>query len=466
MQFFVISVIIFVAGVNADGAIDGNRRACAGLKYFSERQVSVAMPILLQSINEVQNDFVALEYIGAAYSMAARRLANLKRKNREHHKKLVKQEKDALQQACFYFGKAIAAYDYRHETDGDHSTTIKPNIDPSNYPQIQYANDHRQVLRSYGDALRWLGKKKESHSVFERGVYLKLWKTTTCRPINPLPVVEFAKLKSAQNVERDSNAYFLNNKLFSYILDPIQKKILPALKEIFSVKALRRNESLFLRESFYSSHFPWRPDSGGLARGGGWYSMVFSRDGIPNEEVLRYFPKLKKVFSELWLETHPSLIVKSGQVKLSLMTNGTHVRPHAGPSNSRLRMHCALIVPNDYVKETRSRGLFLRVGNQKKKWEIDQCFIFDESCEHEVKLPKSMDMPRLVLIVDFANILLETRDGYINNGINLKYLKKAKSQRVRERIMQTLDNEYYNFHENLKRNARQGIENSYQADML
>ena len=77
-----------------------------------------------------------------------------------------------------------------------------------------------------------------------------------------------------------------------------------------------------------------------------------------------------------------------------------------------------------------------------------------------------MDMPRLVLIVDFANILLETRDGYINNGINLKYLKKAKSQRVRERIMQTLDNEYYNFHENLKRNARQGIENSYQADML
>ena len=77
-----------------------------------------------------------------------------------------------------------------------------------------------------------------------------------------------------------------------------------------------------------------------------------------------------------------------------------------------------------------------------------------------------MDMPRLVLIVDFANILLETRDGYINNGINLKYLKKAKSQRARERIMQTLDNEYYNFHENLKRNARQGIENSYQADML
>ena len=117
----------------------------------------------------MQNDFVALEYIGAAYSMAARRLANLKRKNREHHKKLVKQEKNALQQACFYFGKAIAAYDYRHETDGDHSTTIKPNIDPSNYPQIQYANDHRQVLRSYGDALRWLGRKKESHSVFERG---------------------------------------------------------------------------------------------------------------------------------------------------------------------------------------------------------------------------------------------------------------------------------------------------------
>ena len=468
MHIFVIAGIVFVvslAGVSADVALDGNSRACQGLKYFSERQVSVAMPLLLQSINEVSNDFVALEYIGAAYSMAARRLANTKRTNRKHHKKLVKQEKSALQQACFYFRKAIVAYDHRHDTDGDQSTSVKKDIDPSNYPQIQYANDHRQVLRSYGDALRWLGRKNESRNVFERGVYLKLWKTATCRPLNPLPVVDFSKFKLPKNTKRVHNAYFLTNKLFSYILDPIQEKVLPALKEFFSVEVLQRNKRSYLRESLYS-HFPWRPDSGGLARDGGWYSMTFVKDGIPNEEVLRYFPKLKEVFNEHWLENHPALLVKSGQVKLSLMTNGTHVRPHAGPSNSRLRMHCALIVPNAYTKETRSRGLFLRVGDRKKRWEIDQCFIFDESCEHEVKLPKNMDMPRLVLIVDFANILLETRDTYISNGINMKYLKKVKSQRSRDTIVQILDDEYYNFHENFERNARQNIEHSYQSDML
>ena len=111
----------------------------------------------------MQNDFVALEYIGAAYTMAARRLANRKRRI-EHHKKLVKQEKNALQQACFTFRKAIAAYDYRN--GWNHSTTVRENIDPLNY-QIEYANDH-QVLRSYGDALPgW--EEEKSRSVFERG---------------------------------------------------------------------------------------------------------------------------------------------------------------------------------------------------------------------------------------------------------------------------------------------------------
>ena len=76
-----------------------------------------------------------------------------------------------------------------------------------------------------------------------------------------------------------------------------------------------------------------------------------------------------------------------------------------------------------------------------------------------------MDMPRLVLIVDFANILLR-RGMDTSTTASIEIFEEGKIPACRERIIQTLDNEYYNFHENSKRNARQGIENSYQADML
>lgn len=36
---------------------------------------------------------------------------------------------------------------------------------------------------------------------------------------------------------------------------------------------------------------------------------------------------------------------KRGQVKFSLMSEGTHVHPHAGPTNCRLRAHLGLVVP-------------------------------------------------------------------------------------------------------------------------
>ena len=143
---------------------------------------------------------------------------------------------------------------------------------------------------------------------------------------------------------------------------PDSEKNTASIEEFFSVKRYREMK-VYTSESFI---LPFR----GVLILVGWQEVGvvldgLSRDGIPNDEVLRYFPKLKSIQRKL-ARTHPShdRQIWPNQIKSHDKRN-TH-RPHAGPSNSRLRMHCALIVQNNYAKETRNRGLFLRVGNQKK----------------------------------------------------------------------------------------------------
>lgn len=80
---------------------------------------------------------------------------------------------------------------------------------------------------------------------------------------------------------------------------------------------------------------------------------------------------------------------RRGQVKFSVMHAGTHVWPHCGPTNCRLRSHLGLIVP---------QGTYIRVAEETRTWEEGKLFIFDDSFEHEVW--HNGTTTRLVLIVD------------------------------------------------------------------
>ena len=40
--------------------------------------------------------------------------------------------------------------------------------------------------------------------------------------------------------------------------------------------------------------------------------------------------------------------------------------------------------------------------------------MFDESCEHEVRIPKSASFDRIVLIADFANPFLKSEKDYLS----------------------------------------------------
>jgi len=128
------------------------------------------------------------------------------------------------------------------------------------------------------------------------------------------------------------------------------------------------------------------------------------------------------------LAATPLAQVVDGQAKFSVMRPGAVVKPHAGPVDTRLRMHCTLALAAGAVAE-------LRVGQRWLRWRPGRCFLFDESYEHEVRvvpagrplLPASGDGSsgngsvigdpptdaaalqsfRSVLLVDVANPFLE-----------------------------------------------------------
>ncbi|XP_046607580.1 uncharacterized protein LOC124298935 [Neodiprion virginianus] len=80
---------------------------------------------------------------------------------------------------------------------------------------------------------------------------------------------------------------------------------------------------------------------------------------------------------------------RRGQIKFSVMYPGTHVWPHCGPTNCRLRAHLGL---------SGTEGTYIRVGNETRTWREGSVMIFDDSFEHEVW--HNGTFTRLVLIVD------------------------------------------------------------------
>merc|ERR1719510_1098881 len=87
---------------------------------------------------------------------------------------------------------------------------------------------------------------------------------------------------------------------------------------------------------------------------------------------------------------------RRGQVKFSVMKSGTHVHPHSGPTNCRLRAHLGLKVPVNKNKNS----TVLRVANKYLHWSDGEIFVFDDSFDHEVWHENENNEVRIVLIMD------------------------------------------------------------------
>jgi aspartyl/asparaginyl beta-hydroxylase (cupin superfamily) len=74
----------------------------------------------------------------------------------------------------------------------------------------------------------------------------------------------------------------------------------------------------------------------------------------------------------------------------SIMNPQTHVPPHTSTSNTRMRYHLGIEVPE--------RDIRFRIHDQSITWEQDRCIKIDDSYEHEVF--QQSDRRRVVFVLD------------------------------------------------------------------
>lgn len=210
-----------------------------------------------------------------------------------------------------------------------------------------------------GDALTRLGKLKQAQDVFIDGVANKVFLSLYQR--------------SLYNVNR------LTGKPWWSIGD------LPRYQQFF--KSLEANYKLIRNEgtNALNGKGSFQDEAENLRDKGDWKQLELYARGVKNKDNCKRCPFTCKLVESLSDATG----CRRGQIKFSVMHPGTHVWPHCGPTNCRLRAHLGLVVPPK---------TYIRVAQETRSWREGKVLIFDDSFEHEV-WHNGTDF-RLVLIVD------------------------------------------------------------------
>lgn len=155
------------------------------------------------------------------------------------------------------------------------------------------------------------------------------------------------------------------------------------------VKTLERNWKTIRDEALSvmdSQSGLFQPEEENLRETGEWGQYTLWQQGRKVGSACQSAPKTCAL-----MERFPEATgCKRGQIKFSVMQPGTHVWPHTGPTNCRLRMHLGLVIPNT--------GCKIRCTDIIREWEEGKVLIFDDSFEHEVW--QDADRFRLIFIVD------------------------------------------------------------------
>lgn len=140
-----------------------------------------------------------------------------------------------------------------------------------------------------------------------------------------------------------------------------------------------------------------------IERAGDWDVAFFYERGRRREEVCEACPVTTR-----GIETLPAMTTAAGLSYVSRMRPGTHIRPHRGPTNLRLRCHLGITVPDG--------DCALRVGDAIRPWQEGRCLVFDDYLEHEAWNHTERD--RIVLIVDLWHPGLSSTEVRLLEGLH------------------------------------------------
>jgi len=162
----------------------------------------------------------------------------------------------------------------------------------------------------------------------------------------------------------------------------------------FETQLLVENHSKIVGELKNLLEQDFSKDTENLTDGNrGWKKFYLYHKGVKNEENCKRCPETTRVIEKI--ENATSHVY--GQIEFSKLEPGTHIIEHCSYTNSRIRIHLGLIIPE---------GPEITVGKITKKWIEGDCIILDDSFIHEVHHRGTED--RYILIVDVWHKDLDT----------------------------------------------------------
>jgi len=126
-----------------------------------------------------------------------------------------------------------------------------------------------------------------------------------------------------------------------------------------------------------------------VREGGRWNVFYLIKEGERVEKNLAQCPITASILSEIPLLEGCSL----GYCYFSVLLPGTHILPHFGVSNVKLRLHLGLNIPS-----RDSEICAIKVGGETRTWEEGKVMLFDDSFQHEAY--NRSDKERIVLLCD------------------------------------------------------------------
>lgn len=208
---------------------------------------------------------------------------------------------------------------------------------------------HKQAILLYPNSTFFISKLGMTLNQYGyHNLAQRLWKNTVQRGLWPHPL----QRPELYYIPGGSTKPWHNPKDFSFtqIVENGYAKIRAELLENI-VKANMTTESIINRDCVQDNQ---------------WKLIQIKEDG-EYTSASEHFPETTKILKNC----DEDFIL----AKFSSLVPGTHIIPHTGPSNDRLRAHLGIV---------HSGGARIRVGDTWNTWEEGKVIIFDSSWEHEV----------------------------------------------------------------------------------
>jgi aspartate beta-hydroxylase len=160
----------------------------------------------------------------------------------------------------------------------------------------------------------------------------------------------------------------------------------PAMREeALAVLAARDGVQPFLAAPDGASLEPYL-GGGAAAR---WDAFFFYRDGAHHAANAAQAPRTAAA-----LEALPLVRIRehAPEICFSILTPGTHIKPHHGVTNARIVVHLPLVVPE---------GCTLTVGDDERHWREGRAWAFDDTFLHEAR--NASGETRVILLMDAWN---------------------------------------------------------------